>query len=82
MHHFLPILSIELIDELKNLKRFIQILIQQLVYIICVTEMVNIDVEVDDVAALVSSSKGAEATREGGEVIEGEELKNEREIKK
>ena len=43
-------------------------------------EMVNIDVEVDDVAALVSDGKGAEATREGGEAIEGEEIKNEREI--
>ena len=44
--------------------------------------MVNIDVEVDDVATIVSYGKGAEATRGGGKAIEGEELDNEREIKK
>ena len=44
--------------------------------------MVNIDVKVDGVAVVVSGDKGVEATREGGEAIEGEELENEREIKK
>ena len=36
--------------------------------------MVNIDVELDGVVVGVSDDKGAEATREGGEAIEGEEL--------
>ena len=44
--------------------------------------MVNVDVEVDGVVTVVSGGKVAEATREGGEVVEGEELENEREIKK
>ena len=43
--------------------------------------MVNIDVEVDGVVTIVSDGRGVEATREGGEVVEGEELENEREIK-
>ena len=81
MHHFLLILPIKPIDELKNPTRFVQLLIQQLVDIVDMTEMVNRDVEVDGVAAVVSGDKGAEAMTEGGEAIEGEKLENEREIK-
>ena len=69
MHHFLPIFPIKRIDKLKNPMRYVQLLIQQLINIVGIAEMVNIDVEVDSVAAIVSDGKGIEATRKGGEAV-------------
>ena len=43
--------------------------------------MVNIDVEVDGVAAVVGGGKRAEAAGKGGEAVEGENFENEREIR-
>ena len=81
MHHFLPILPIEPINELQNPARFVQLLIQQLADIVGVAEMVNVDVEVDSVAAVVGGGEGTEAAGKGGEAVEGEDLENEREIR-
>ncbi|KAJ9681981.1 hypothetical protein PVL29_018058 [Vitis rotundifolia] len=72
MHHLLPKIPIEPVNELQNPARFVQFLIQQqlrLADIIRVRKMVNIDVEVDGVAAVVGGGKRAEAAGKGGEAI-------------